>query len=100
MVRHMIMFKFTEVKNDSDRLKKTEKIKEAFSPLEHYIPAVKAYEIVVNSKKTEFSYDLVIISEYNNWEDLETYLHHPEHQKAIKTCQNIKKEKAVIDYEF
>ena len=100
MIRHIIMFKFTEVKNDSERLENTERMNLAFSPLPNKINAIKSYELVNNMKKTEFSYDLAIISEYNTWEDLKTYLNHPEHQKAISLCKDIKKEKAVIDYEF
>jgi len=94
------MFKFTDVKNDIDMQEKANKMKVAFSPLRNIINVVESYEIVFNSKKTAFSYDLAIISEYNNWEDLETYLNHPEHIKAIKLCSDIQKEKAVLDYEF
>ena len=94
------MFKFIDVKNDIDKQEKANKMKTTFSPLRNIINVVESYEIVFNSKKTVFSYDLAIISEYNTWEDLETYLNHPEHLKAIKLCSDIKKEKAVFDYEF
>jgi len=94
------MFKFTDVKNDIERSEKANRIKTAFAPLRNIINVVESYEFAINSKKTAFSYDLAIISEYNNWEDLEIYLNHAEHVKAIKICSDIKKEKAVIDYEF
>lgn len=94
------MFKFTDVKNDIDKLEKANKIKATFSSLRNIINVVESYEIAINSKKTAYSYDLAIISEYNNWEDLEIYLNHPEHLKAIKLCSDIQKEKAVFDYEF
>jgi Stress responsive A/B Barrel Domain len=94
------MFKFTDVKNDVDKLEKANKMKASFSPLRNIINVVESYEIVFNSKKTAFSYDVAIISEYNTWQDLDTYLNHPEHLKAIKLCSDIKKEKAVLDYEF
>jgi len=100
MIRHIIMFKFTDTKNDTEKSEKAEKMKSVFSPLRNIINVVESYEIAINSKKTDFSYDLAIISEYNTWEDLETYINHPEHQKAISLCKDIKKEKAVLDYEF
>ncbi|MCK5169603.1 MAG: Dabb family protein [Bacteroidales bacterium] len=100
MIRHIIMFKFTDVKNDVDRLEKAEKMKVAFSPLNSKIELVQSYEFEINSKKIDYSYDVIIISEYKTWADLATYIKHPEHQKAISLCKNIKKEKAVIDYEF
>lgn len=100
MIRHIIMFKFTEVKNDEDRLQKTNTIKSSFLPLRNIINVVESYEVAINSRKTEFSYDIALISEFNTWNDLETYLDHPEHKKAIDICKDIEKEKAVIDYEF
>ncbi len=100
MVRHIILFKLSEVKNDADLLQKTQKIKTVFSPLRNVINVVESYEVAINERKTDYSYDLAIISEFNNWNDLETYISHPEHEKAISLCKDIKKEKAVIDYEF
>jgi len=100
MIRHIIMFKFTDVKNDIDKQEKVNKMKTTFSPLRNIINVVESYEIAINLKNTAFSYDLAIISEYNSWEDLETYINHPEHLKAIKLCSDIQKEKAVLDYEF
>lgn len=94
------MFKFSDTENDIEKSEKAEKMKSVFSPLRNIINVVESYEIAINSKKTDFSYDLAIISEYNTWEDLETYINHPEHQKAIHLCKDIKKEKAVLDYEF
>ena len=100
MIRHIIMFKFTDVKNDEDRFEKAMRIKTTFSPLKNKINEVKSYIVGINSKKTDFSYDVAIISEYETWEDLEFYLKHPEHQKAIGICKDIKKQKAVVDYEY
>ncbi len=94
------MFKFLEVKDENDRLHKTNRMKTAFSPLRNIINVVESYQVVTNEKKTDFSYDVAIISEYMNWEHLEIYIKHPEHQKAIDACKDIKKDKAVIDYEF
>ncbi len=100
MVRHIIMFKFKDVKNEVDKTKKLEKMKSAFSPMKSKIDVVQSYEIGINMKNTDFSYDFVITSEYKSWEDLEIYIHHPEHQKAIEICKYIEKEKAVVDYEY
>lgn len=94
------MFKFLEVKNEDDHLQKVNRMKAAFSPLRNIINVVESYEVAINEKKTDFSYDVAIISEYISWENLEIYIKHPEHQKAIKTCKDIKKDKAVVDYEF
>ena len=100
MIKHIIMFKFTNVKDDQDKLQKAQKMKDAFGPMKSKIDVVQSYEIGINSKSTGFSFDIVITSTFKNWEDLEKYIQHPEHQKAIKMCSDIQKEKAVVDYEF
>lgn len=100
MIRHIIMFKFTEVNNEMDRLEKCIRMKTTFEPLKSKLNIIKSYTVGINQKKTDFSYDVVIISEYKNWEDLESYINHPEHQKAIGLCNDIKKEKAIVDYEY
>lgn len=94
------MFKLVDVKDDHERLQQRNQIKSTFSPLRNIINVVESYEVAINERKTEFSYDVALISEFNTWKDLETYINHPEHKKAIQTCSAIKKEKAVIDYEF
>jgi hypothetical protein len=94
------MFKFIDVKNDLDKEDKIKRMQSAFGNLKSKIDIIKSYIIGVNSKQTDFSNDLVITSEYDTWDDLDYYLKHPEHQNAINLCKDIKKEKAVVDYEF
>ena len=100
MIKHIIMFKFTDIKNDFERIEIFKKMQASFGPLKSKIDVIKSYEVGINSKATNFSYDLVITSEYDSWEDLEIYIKHSEHQKAINACADIKKEKAVVDYEY
>jgi hypothetical protein len=94
------MFKFTDAKDDNEKHLGIKRMLSSFGNLKSKIDVVKSYEIGINSKETDFSYDLVIVSEYNSWEDLDFYLKHPAHKKAISECKDIKKDKSVIDYEF
>jgi len=94
------MFKFTDAKDDTEKSLLAKRMISSFGNLKSKIDGIKSYEIGINSKKTDFSYDLVIKSEYDSWEDLDFYIKNPEHQRAIIECKDIMKEKAVIDYEF
>lgn len=94
------MFKFIDCKNNFEREEKVERMQSAFGNLKSKISTVKSYIIGVNSKITDFSYDLIITSEFESWEDLDFYINHHEHQNAIALCKDIKKDKAVVDYEF
>ncbi len=94
------MFKFTDIKSKKEKLEKIEKTKTTFGSLKSRIDVIQSYEIGTNLKHTNLSYDLVIISEYKSWDDLNTYINHIEHKKAISICADIKKDKAIIDYEY
>lgn len=94
------MFRFNNCKDDLEKILRINEMKSAFGNLKSKIDVVQSYKVAVNEKITQFSYDLTILSEYTSWEDLELYLNHPEHQKAISLCKHIEKQKAVIDYEF
>ncbi len=98
--KHIIMFKITDALNEEDREKKVLQMQAVFGDLKNKIDIIHSFEIGVNSRNTPFSYDVVINSEFASWKDLEAYVKHPEHQKAIALSKSIKKEKAVVDYEL
>ncbi len=100
MIKHIIMFKITDALNEEDRMKKALQMQNIFGDLKNKIECIHSYEVGINLRNTPFSYDVVINSEFATWEDLENYVKHPEHQKAIALNASIKKEKAIVDYEF
>ncbi|MBU8892677.1 MAG: Dabb family protein [Bacteroidales bacterium] len=100
MIKHIVMFRFTNIEHNNERLQNAIRMKNIFGPLKNKIDFIQYYETGINIKKTDFSYDFVITSVYKSLEDLKAYIEHPEHQKAIYLCKDIKKEKAVVDYEL
>jgi len=44
--------------------------------------------------------DLVLISEFKTWEDLKSYVVHPEHQKVVAFAKLVVSSRSAVDYEF
>lgn len=58
-------------------------------------------EVSFNSPNaSEDNFDVVLISEFNSWADLDTYLKHPAHLEVAEYILNVKQNRAAIDFEF
>ena len=73
---------------------------EIFSPLGGLLPYIIEYRTGINFNVAPHSWDFVIDSIFRNKEDLQRYLDSEEHREAVKRGSEIKKTKAIIDYEF
>ncbi|NJK87663.1 MAG: Dabb family protein [Bacteroidales bacterium] len=61
---------------------------------------VKKLETGVNISNRAIAYDLVLVTDFENTEDLQKYIDHPEHHKIVEYLEQAKMKKAsVVDYE-
>ena len=67
--------------------------------LKDIIPQLVSVETGVNINPDN-KFDAVLITEFRNMEDLETYKNHPEHIKVSDLCKSIRIERQAIDFEF
>ena len=95
MIKHIVMFKLIE-KNKTN----IDKAVSALKSLKENIDVVRSIEIGVNFTESERSYDIVLIVEFNNKEDLSTYGPHPNHVPVIDTIRSLCSNSVVVDYEF
>ena len=94
MIKHIVIWKFK--KNEEENIKK---FLDGLNSLKNIIPEIKAMETGINvNPKNE--YDAILISEFENFEDLEKYKNHPEHIKVSNLCKSIRIDRQAIDYEF
>ncbi len=92
------MIKF---QNDTSENKKAQllEVKQALDLLPNYIPEIKNYEVGINFVENPRAYDLVIVSEFETLEALDTYRVHKEHIKAVEIIAKYKKDIRAVDYE-
>ena len=96
MVRHIVMWRLKD-ENKSENLKI---MKEMLLSLKDKIPNVAYLEIGTNFNADSSSFDMVLIATFESNEDLMIYQNHPEHVKVAKFIQDVRKERAVVDYDI
>lgn len=96
MIRHICMFKLKEENRE-------ENLKEALDKLEKMknISLIKRFEVVTNYKNApESNYELSLIFDFDNMDDLNEYQKHPLHVEFGKFITEVRESRACIDYEF
>lgn len=94
MVRHIVMFKLA-TKNQEN----LEKAVKTLEDLRGTIESLKYLEVGVDYYGSERSYDIVLITHFDNNEGLESYRHHPNHVPVIKTMRELCSSSISVDYE-
>ncbi|PWD99843.1 Dabb family protein [Marinilabilia rubra] len=99
MIKHIVLFKFKENLEESEKSQRLEKIKTDLEALISKVETLKKMEVGLNCNPDE-KYDLALISEFDSMEGLKAYAVHPEHVKAGSSIREILVERACVDYEF
>ena len=96
MIRHICMFKLKEENkqaNLQEMLTRVQSLRE--------IKEVAAFEVVCNGPgMPESNYDVALIFDFANGQDLQTYQDHPTHKAFGAFIGGIRENRACIDYEF
>lgn len=100
MIKHVVMWKLSELAENNFKSKNAILIKEMLLELPSKINFIKKLEVGINIDKSEAAYDLVLITEFDNTEDLNNYQQHPEHIKVSQFVQKVRSARCVVDYEF
>ena len=94
MIKHVVMFKL------KDRNKKNiDKIVNALKTLEGNIDVLRSTEIGVNFTESERSYDIVLLTEFDNRNALNAYGPHPNHIPVVEIVRSLCSGSVVVDYE-
>ena len=89
MIRHICMFKL----KDEDKEANLKEMRE--------IPLIATFEVVTNATAApDSNYDLSLIFDFKNMDDLNAYQKHPMHVEFGKFITAIRESRACIDYEF
>jgi hypothetical protein len=74
-------------------------MKERLESLPQAIPQIRHFEIGLNVNPSERAMDIVLYSEFDSREDLNTYSAHQAHQEVVVFIRSITSEVRVVDYE-
>ncbi len=101
MVRHIVMFKFLESAEGRTKKENVEIAAKMLNDLQGKVPTLLRSEVQFNSESADSSnYDLVLIADYNSWEDLKEYIVHPLHKAVGEFMKGVRESRSCVDYEF
>ncbi|RHJ91418.1 Dabb family protein [Parabacteroides bouchesdurhonensis] len=100
MVRHIVMFKLTEFSTPAEKQAKMQEIKEKLEALIDKIDVLRFIHVDFNINPAE-TWDIILTTELDTLEDVNTYANHPEHVAVSKGIIGpVKADRACVDYKF
>ncbi|MDL2282312.1 Dabb family protein [Parabacteroides sp. OttesenSCG-928-G06] len=100
MIKHIVMFKLTTFPTAEEKQAKMQEIKEKLEALLETIDCLRAIQVDFNVNPGE-TWDLILTTELDSLEDVNTYATHPAHVAVSKeVIAPVKADRACVDYFF
>lgn len=94
MLVHIVMFQFKE-DNKTENLARVKAMLEA---LPAQIDTLKSMEVGIDISHSERSFDLSLISVFDDQAGLDVYVPHPAHQEVVSIIKEVTLLSKVVDY--
>lgn len=94
MLVHIVMFQFKE-ENKGENLARVKAMLEA---LPSQIDTLKSMEVGIDISHSERSFDLSLISVFDDQAGLDVYVPHPAHQEVVSIIKEVTLLSKVVDY--
>ena len=100
MINHVVLFKLKKYESLGQKQDVIGSIEEALLCLKDKISELKYIEVGINYELEAKSYDLCLISHFENIEELDAYRVHPEHLKVVELIGLHAVDRGAVDFEF
>ena len=100
MVKHIVMWKFKETADENEKKIRLAETKKILEGMKEKISVIQSIDVGINFNTDEDAYDLILITDFKNKDDLQIYQDHPEHNLVKKHLQTVRDEKRVVDFEY
>lgn len=94
MLVHIVMFQFKE-ENKAENLAR---VKAMLEVLPTQIDTLKSMEVGIDISHSERSFDLSLISVFDDQAGLDVYVPHPAHQEVVRIIKEVTLLSKVVDY--
>ncbi len=99
MIKHVVCWKLYENPQGKDKESISSAIKAQLYKLKDEITEIQFMEVGVNAPEASIdNYDVVLIAEFKNFKDLETYQKHPAHVRFKEFIKPLRSNKIAVDY--
>ena len=98
MIKHIVMWTLKDEFNGQRKDEIAKSIKSQLLDLRNKIPQIKYIEVGINEINPDQNYDVVLVSEFESFDDLEIYSKHPDHMKVVEFLKDRRIERVATDY--
>ncbi len=99
MVKHVVMFDFKDAEGRS-ALENAQIAKEKGLALMGKVPTLRSMEIALNELESVKCHQLVLIATFDDFNGLQEYDEHPEHQEVVKHIRATFTERHAVDFTY
>ena len=99
MIKHIIMWKLRDFAEGHTKAENAHRMKQRIEELGQRVQEIKCFEVGININPSPDAFDIVLYSEFETRDNLETYQNHPAHLEFKEFIGEIRSEKKVVDYE-
>lgn len=101
MIKHIVIWTLKETAAGASREDNKLTFKNMLLALKGIVPSLVDIEVgIKGSLSPENNDDIVLVSTFKSWDDLQAYQVHPEHQKVVAFSKEVVERRSAIDYEF
>ncbi len=94
MLVHIVMFQFKEENKEANMVE----VKKMLEALPSKINTIHSMEVGIDISRSDRSYDMVLVSMFEEQAALDVYATHPEHLEVVKVIKEVTTLSKVVDY--
>ena len=99
MIKHVVMWTIKGPDEGVDRKTTLQSMKEKLESLRGKIEGLKTLQVGINIPESPEAFDVCLITEHPTWQDLKAYQEHPAHKEVAAYIGQVRKSRAVADFE-
>ena len=100
MIKHIVVLKLKDHAEGRSKAENAVLLKRELESLTLTIKEIRKLEVGINFNTVQDAFDLGLVSEFANKNDLEVYQNHPEHQRVAGLLRRLRESRVVVDYEM
>lgn len=94
MLVHIVMFQFKEENKEAN----IARVKAMLEALPQKIETLRSMEVGIDISRSERSFDMVLVSTFDDQAGLDAYAPHPAHQEVVSVIKEVTNLSKVVDY--
>lgn len=94
MLVHIVMFQFKE----ENKVANMARVKTMLEALPAKIDTLRSMEVGIDVSRSERSFDMVLVSTFDDQTGLDVYAPHPSHQEVVSVIKEVSILSKVVDY--